>query len=41
MIAVITKMGGPRAIAQKLAKKAKTPASAQFYTWIMGFFYIF
>jgi len=41
MIAVITKMGGPRAIAQKLAKKAKTPASAQIYTWLMGFFIFF
>lgn len=41
MIAVITKMGGPRAIAQKLAKRAKTPASAQIYTWIMGFFIFF
>ncbi|WP_421717086.1 Na+/H+ antiporter NhaC family protein [Arcobacter arenosus] len=41
MIAVITKMGGPRAIAEKLAKKAKTPASAQIYTWIMGFFIFF
>ena len=41
MIAVITKMGGPRAIAQNLAKRAKTPASAQIYTWIMGFFIFF
>jgi Na+/H+ antiporter NhaC len=41
MIAVITKMGGPRAIAQKLAARAKTPASAQLYTWIMGFFIFF
>lgn len=41
MIAVITKMGGPRAIAEKLAKRAKTPASAQIYTWIMGFFIFF
>ncbi len=41
MIAVITKMGGPRAIAQMLAKRAKTPASAQIYTWIMGFFIFF
>ncbi len=41
MIAVITKMGGPRAIAEKLAAKAKTPASAQIYTWIMGFFIFF
>jgi len=41
LIAVITKMGGPRAIAEKLASKAKTPASAQIYTWIMGFFIFF
>ncbi|RXJ96267.1 sodium:proton antiporter [Malaciobacter molluscorum] len=41
LIAVITKMGGPRAIAQKLATKAKTPASAQIYTWLMGFFIFF
>ena len=41
MIAVITKMGGPRAIAEKLAARAKTPASAQVYTWIMGFFIFF
>ena len=41
MIAVITKMGGPRAIAESLAKRAKTPASAQLYTWLMGFFIFF
>ncbi|MGA1931152.1 Na+/H+ antiporter NhaC family protein [Arcobacter sp. YIC-464] len=41
MIAVITKMGGPRAIAIKLASKAKTPATAQLYTWVMGFFIFF
>ncbi len=41
MIAVITKMGGPRAIAKKLAAKATTPAKAQLYTWIMGFFIFF
>ncbi len=41
LIAVITKMGGPRAIAEKLAKKAKTQRSAQIYTWIMGFFIFF
>lgn len=41
LIAVITKMGGPRAIAKALAKKAKTPASAQIYTWVMGFFIFF
>ncbi len=41
LIAVITKMGGPRAIAEKLAARAKSPASAQVYTWIMGFFIFF
>lgn len=41
MIALITKMGGPRAIAEKLAKKAKTQRSAQLYTWVMGFFIFF
>ncbi len=41
MIAVITKMGGPRAIAEKLATKAKGQRSAQLYTWIMGFFIFF
>jgi len=41
MIAVITKMGGPRAIAEKLAARAKTPVTAQLYTWIMGFFIFF
>lgn len=41
MIALITKMGGPRAIAEALAKKAKTQRSAQLYTWVMGFFIFF
>jgi len=41
LIAVITKMGGLRAIAEKLAKRAKTQRSAQIYTWIMGFFIFF
>jgi len=41
MIAVVTKMGGLRAIAEKLASKAKTPATAQIYTWIMGFLIFF
>jgi Na+/H+ antiporter NhaC len=41
LIAVITKMGGPRAIAESLAKRAKTQRSAQIYTWIMGFFIFF
>ena len=41
LISVITKMGGPRAIAEKLAKRAKSQRSAQIYTWIMGFFIFF
>jgi len=41
LIAIITKMGGPRAIAESLAKKAKSQRSAQLYTWIMGFFIFF
>lgn len=41
MIAVVTKMGGLKAIAQKLAARAKTPATAQIYTWIMGFLIFF
>jgi len=41
LIAVITKMGGPRAIAERLAKRAKSQRSAQIYTWIMGFFIFF
>jgi len=41
LIAVITKMGGPRAIAEKLARRAKSQRSAQIYTWIMGFFIFF
>lgn len=41
LIAVITKMGGAGAIAKKMATKAKTAASAQIYTWLMGFFIFF
>lgn len=36
VIALITRMGGARAIAEALAKKATSPRSAQIVTWIMG-----
>ncbi|MBC8536697.1 Na+/H+ antiporter NhaC family protein [Clostridiales bacterium BX7] len=40
-IALITKMGGARAIADALAKRAKTAKSSQFITWLMGIFIFF
>ncbi|MEA1986849.1 MAG: Na+/H+ antiporter NhaC family protein [Candidatus Marinimicrobia bacterium] len=36
LIALISKMGGAKAIAETLSKKAKSPTSAQIYTWILG-----
>ncbi len=36
LIALISKMGGAKAIAEKLSKKAKSPTSAQIYTWLLG-----
>ncbi|MCG8532413.1 MAG: Na+/H+ antiporter NhaC family protein [Desulfovibrionales bacterium] len=36
LIAVVSKMGGTLAVAEALAKKAKGPRSAQFFTWLMG-----
>lgn len=41
MIALISKMGGAKAIAESLAKKAKSPVSAQIITWILGLFIFF
>lgn len=41
VIALITRMGGARAIAEALAKKAKTPRSAQIVTWLMGLLIFF
>lgn len=41
MIGVIGKMGGTRAIAEALAKKAKTVRSAQIVTWLMGIIVFF
>lgn len=36
LIALISKMGGAKAIAESLAKKAKSPKSAQLITWFLG-----
>lgn len=41
LIALITKMGGAKAVAEALAKKAKTPRSAQLITWVLGLFVFF
>ncbi len=36
LIALVSKMGGTRAIAESLAKKAKSPTSSQIVTWLLG-----
>lgn len=36
LIALVSKMGGAKAIAESLAKRAKTPVSAQLITWLLG-----
>lgn len=36
MVGVVGKMGGTKAIAEALAKKAKTPVGAQVATWVLG-----
>lgn len=41
VVALITRMGGTKAVAEFLAKKAKTGVSAQISTWIMGIFVFF
>lgn len=41
LIALVNKMGGTRAIAEALAKKAKSPTSSQIYTWLLGLFIFF
>ena len=41
LIAIITRMGGMRAIAESVKKWAKGPRSAQLTTWIMGFIIFF
>lgn len=41
LIGLVTKMGGAKAVAENLAKKAKGPVSAQIITWILGIFVFF
>lgn len=41
LIALITKMGGARALAEALAKKAQGPVSTQIFTWVMGLMIFF
>lgn len=41
VIALVSKMGGAKAIAESLAKRAKTPRSAQIVTWLMGLLIFF
>ncbi len=41
LIALISKMGGAKAIAENLSKKAKTATSAQLITWLLGIFVFF
>lgn len=41
VVALITKMGGTRALAIWLSKKAKSAASTQVATWVMGLFIFF
>lgn len=41
LIGLISKMGGAKAVAEALAKKAKGPISAQMITWILGIFVFF
>ncbi|MCJ2165902.1 MULTISPECIES: Na+/H+ antiporter NhaC family protein [unclassified Pseudodesulfovibrio] len=41
LIALISKMGGAQAIAEAIAKWAKTPRSSQFSAWFMGLLIFF
>ena len=41
VIALISKMGGAKAIADALSKRARTPRSSQFVTWVLGLFIFF
>ncbi len=41
VVALITRMGGTKAVAEYLAKKAKTGVWAQISTWFMGLFVFF
>lgn len=41
LIAVVSKMGGAKAIAEALARKATSARSSQFVTWVLGLFIFF
>ncbi|MEG2353866.1 MAG: Na+/H+ antiporter NhaC family protein [Clostridium sp.] len=41
LIAVISRIGGTKAIAEALAKKANSPRSSQLITWLLGLFIFF
>lgn len=41
VVALVTKMGGTKAVALWLSKRAKTGISAQISTWLMGLFVFF
>lgn len=41
LIALISKMGGAKAVAESLAKRAKSPMSAQLITWFLGMLVFF
>ncbi|RXM75431.1 Na+/H+ antiporter NhaC family protein [Clostridium tetani] len=41
LIALVSKMGGAKAVAESLAKRAKSPTSAQLITWFLGLLVFF
>jgi transporter, NhaC family (TC 2.A.35) len=41
LIALVSRMGGAKAIAEALARRARTPRSAQFVTWLLGLLIFF
>jgi len=41
LIALISKMGGTKAVAEEIAKRAKSPVSAQLITWFLGILIFF
>lgn len=41
LIALVSKMGGAKAVAQALSAKAKSPKSAQIITWLLGLLVFF
>lgn len=41
IIALVSKMGGAKAVAESLSRKAKTARSSQLVTWVLGLFVFF